>query len=183
MPCLLILPPIAWAQDNDQPDIAHIAWPAVNIELQFAPRFDAQFQHDAAAWVRQSAQVVADCWGRFPVPELEILLAPQDGEGVATGVSFGDPSALIRVRVGRDTTAQQFSQDWVLVHEMLHMAVLRLKRRHCWLHEGVATYCEGVAHGSGVRFDGHGTGCDHPDHAVHTDERHAGGHRFVCAVA
>ncbi len=142
---LLALPPSAWAQDSDQPDIAQVNLPGVAIELQFAPRFDARFQREATAWVRRSAQVVVDYLGRFPVNTLEILLRPQDGAGVASGVSFGDPSALIRIRVGKDTSAQQFNQDWVLVHEMLHMAVPQLVRRHRWLHEGVATYCEGVA--------------------------------------
>lgn len=135
----------AWAQIEEQPDVMQILLQDVGIEVQFAPRFQARFQADARAWVTRCTQVVANYLGQFPVPELEILLTPQDGSGVASGVSFGDPSALIRVRVGRDTTALQFSEDWVLVHEMLHMAVPQLNRRHRWLHEGVATYCEGVA--------------------------------------
>ena len=51
------------------------------------------------------------------------------------------------MRVGRDTNAQAFRDDWILVHEMVHLAVPRLARAHNWLHEGLATY------EAGDRFD------------------------------
>jgi hypothetical protein len=140
-----VVAPATWAQGGDQPDIMQIAEPGTQIEVQFAPRFNARFQADAQAWVKRSARAVAGYLGQFPVPTLEILLEPQGDAGVISGVSFGDPSALIRIRVGKNTSALQFEQDWVLVHEMLHMAVPQLARRHRWLHEGIATYCEGVA--------------------------------------
>ncbi|MDP3221674.1 MAG: hypothetical protein Q8M96_00910, partial [Rubrivivax sp.] len=47
--------------------------------------------------------------------------------------------------LGRDSTAQHFHDDWILVHEMLHLAVPQVPRAQNWLHEGIATYAEGVA--------------------------------------
>jgi len=51
----------------------------------------------------------------------------------------------VRVRVGRTTSRAQFLDDWVMVHEMIHLAVPGLPRSQTWLHEGIATYVESIA--------------------------------------
>ena len=52
---------------------------------------------------------------------------------------------MIQMRVGRETTAEMLTADWVLVHEMVHLALPEVGRTHDWLAEGLATYVEGVA--------------------------------------
>jgi hypothetical protein len=47
--------------------------------------------------------------------------------------------------VGRDVDAERLSNDWVLVHEMVHLALPEVGRAHNWLAEGLAVYVEGVA--------------------------------------
>jgi hypothetical protein len=47
--------------------------------------------------------------------------------------------------VGREVTADELRADWVMVHEMAHLALPQVGRWHPWLAEGVATYVEGVA--------------------------------------
>ena len=47
--------------------------------------------------------------------------------------------------VGRDATADELAADWVLVHEMVHLALPELGRSHNWLAEGLAVYVEGIA--------------------------------------
>jgi hypothetical protein len=74
-------------------------------------------------------------------------MVPSEGAGVHGGVTYGVPSLLVRVRVGRDTTRAQFLDDWIMVHEMIHLAVPRIPRSQNWLHEGLATYVESVARG------------------------------------
>jgi hypothetical protein len=76
-----------------------------------------------------------------------LLMVPVDGAGVRSGVTFGDPEVMIRLRLGRNTTEAQFLDDWVLVHEMVHLAVPRVPRSQDWLQEGLATYVESVARG------------------------------------
>lgn len=115
------------------------------IEVQFAPGFDAGLRSLALAWVRRSAAAVAAYFGHFPLPRVELLLLPADGAGVRGGSTYGEPEPWMRVRVGRATGEAQFRDDWVLVHEMVHLAVPRVPRAHGWLHEGIATYVEGVA--------------------------------------
>ena len=133
------------AQDAEQPLIDTLAVAGARLELQFAPGFDAALRDEARAWVSRSALAVAGYFGRFPVPRAELLLVPVGTAGVRGGVSFGEPSPLVKVRIGPATTRAQFLDDWVMVHEMVHLAIPELPRAQRWFHEGVATYVEGIA--------------------------------------
>jgi hypothetical protein len=128
-----------------QPDVETLRILRSRIELQFAPGFSASLQAAARTWAITSADAVARYFGRFPVPRVELLLVPEEGSGVRTGVTYAEPSLLMRIRLGRDTTESQFTDDGVLVHEMVHLAIPRIPRAQNWLHEGVATYVESVA--------------------------------------
>jgi hypothetical protein len=131
--------------NDEQPVTAMLAIGGAALELQFTPDFSAAQRTAALAWVQRSADAVARYFGRFPVPEVELLLQGQPGAGIGSGVTFGEPSLLIRVRVGRDTTPEQYRADWVLVHEMVHLALPRVPPAQRWLHEGAATYIEALA--------------------------------------
>ena len=96
-------------------------------------------------WVRRSAGIVSHYYGRFPAPSLTVRLVPQEGEGVHGGKTFANPDAYIRVQLGREVTPAQLLNDWVLVHEMTHLALPDTGEEHAWLSEGIATYVEGVA--------------------------------------
>jgi len=100
---------------------------------------------DVLAWVRRSGAIVAAYYGRFPAATLTLELEPVAGGGVHGGQTFGQPAPFIRVRLGREADAAQLMDDWVLVHEMTHLALPDTGERHAWLSEGVATYVEGVA--------------------------------------
>jgi hypothetical protein len=106
-----------------------------------------QFQSPAllTAWAQRSARIVANYYGRFPVAEVRIVLIPVDGARVAGGTTFGQPAPIIRVRVGRAVDAAALTNDWVLVHEMTHLALPDIGDHHAWLAEGLAVYIEGVA--------------------------------------
>lgn len=96
-------------------------------------------------WIDRSAHIVADYYGQFPAPMVEIRLRGMDGSGVNGGRTTNDGGLMIQMRVGRETTAETLSADWVLVHEMVHLALPEVGRTHDWLAEGLATYVEGVA--------------------------------------
>ena len=97
------------------------------------------------AWIDRSAHIVADYYGQFPAPLLVIRLRGTDGSGVNGGRTTSDGGLMIQMRVGRETTGQMLTADWVLVHEMVHLALPEVGRTHDWLAEGLATYVEGVA--------------------------------------
>ena len=112
-----------------------------------------EFDHSAFAggaapiveWVSRSADIVSAYYARFPSPSVTIRLVTQSGAGVHGGKTFANPDANIRVQLGREVTVAQLLSDWVLVHEMTHLALPDTGEEHAWLSEGIATYVEGVA--------------------------------------
>jgi hypothetical protein len=96
-------------------------------------------------WVERSAHIVADYYGRFPAPLVVLSLQSMEGGGVGGGRTTNDMGLVIHVKLGREATSDALSDDWVLVHEMVHLALPEVGRRHNWLAEGLATYVEGVA--------------------------------------
>jgi hypothetical protein len=97
------------------------------------------------SWVERSANIVADYYGRFPAPLVVLRLRSGVGGGVSGGRTTNDSGLVIQANVGREATSDTLSDDWVLVHEMVHLALPEVGRRHNWLAEGLATYVEGVA--------------------------------------
>ena len=96
-------------------------------------------------WIDRSAHIVAGYYGRFPAPLVTIKLQAMDGSGVGGGRTTNDSGLMIQMRVGREATAETLAADWVLVHEMVHLALPEVGRSHLWLAEGLAVYVEGVA--------------------------------------
>lgn len=114
------------------------------------PEFDAAAFTIGAdgicAWIGRAADAVTHYFGRFPVPELRLEIKDVDGHGVHGGTTYGDAGgALTVIRLGRDSDAQMLERDWVMTHEMVHLAVPSVPRRSHWLEEGIATYVEPVA--------------------------------------
>jgi hypothetical protein len=135
------------------------ATPSSGAAPQSAVRIDekasvAELHYDAASWpdsgmveqwVRRSMKIVGGYYGRFPVPHLAIDIEPVAGSGVRRGRAIPADPPTIRVTLGRDVTAGELLQDWILPHEMIHLALPEVGDEHLWLAEGLATYVEGVA--------------------------------------
>lgn len=96
-------------------------------------------------WVGYSAQAVHHYYSRFPVDKLLIKVQVTDGNRVRFGQAFGGPSPTIRVVVGENITADVLRHDWIMVHEMVHLAMANVPRNQRWLLEGLATYVESIA--------------------------------------
>jgi hypothetical protein len=135
------------AADGDQPRIVSLSVHGARIEVQFEPGFSPALQAQALVWVTDAAAAVAAYFGRFPLPRAELLLQAAAGAGVRGGSTFPEPAPWVRVRLGVQTDAAGFRADWVLVHEFIHLAIPQLPRGQNWLHEGIATYVEGVSRG------------------------------------
>lgn len=126
--------------------------PTGSIQIAFA---DGKFKLPIArilSWIKSSGETVAAYYGRFPVKHVQLLVAPVDGDGVRSGSAFAYGGAAIRLLLGWRTSAAQLDRDWVLVHEMVHLAFPSVARRHHWIEEGLATYVEGVARAQAGRL-------------------------------
>jgi hypothetical protein len=96
-------------------------------------------------WIERSARIVADYYAGFPAPLAVLRVHAAPGGGVHGGRTTNESGLMIEVHVGRESTADDLTADWVLVHEMVHLALPEVGRRHIWLAEGLATYVEGIA--------------------------------------
>ncbi|MBW8848319.1 MAG: hypothetical protein JF607_25525 [Burkholderiales bacterium] len=115
------------------------------IVLTLSGDFSAATRREIQVWIKRSADALVRYLGRLPAPRFELRLEAAPGHGVSGGVTDRDPALFVGARVGRETDAAEFLDDWVLVHEMVHVGVPRLPRAQNWLHEGLATYVETVA--------------------------------------
>ena len=125
------------------PNDIRIDGAAIHVELE--PRAFRDGGDAVREWIRRSASIVSGYYGRFPATRLTVRVMAEAGEGVHGGKSFANPDASIRVQVGREVSGAQLLSDWVLVHEMTHLALPDTGEAHAWLSEGIATYVEGVA--------------------------------------
>ena len=96
-------------------------------------------------WIAYSAETVSQYYGRFPVDNVHIKVQVTDGPAVRFGQAFGGESPFVRVVVGAQVTAEVLRKDWIMVHEMVHLAMADVPQANRWWLEGLATYVESIA--------------------------------------
>ena len=105
---------------------------------------DAIFDH-----VRAAASAITTYYGRFPVDRARILIVPvPDRSGIVQGTTWGDMAGwhgMTRFRIGQHATADDLTDDWMMTHELDHMAFPSLPDDQHWMEEGLATYVEPIA--------------------------------------
>lgn len=100
---------------------------------------------DLLGWVHGAANAVATYYGHFPVPHLTLKIRSSYGSGIGHGVTYSRDGGLIFISVGRDTDIAATKDDWVLIHEMVHLAFPSMPDDQHWIEEGISTYVEPVA--------------------------------------
>jgi hypothetical protein len=88
---------------------------------------------------------VAAYYKQFPVSHLRIRLRFFDGHGVRGGRTTSWNGPVISIAVGQSNSSSDFSEDWVMTHEMVHLGFPSVAERHHWIEEGSATYVEPIA--------------------------------------
>jgi hypothetical protein len=115
------------------------------VHVAFGPGEFALPKDRILDFVRGSAKAVSTYYGGFPVGSVKLLIVPVDGPRVRGGTTWGYRGAAIRLMLGRDASEDDLRRDWVLVHEMTHLALPEMAQRYGWLSEGLAVYIEPVA--------------------------------------
>jgi hypothetical protein len=99
--------------------------------------------------VKDAAHAVAVYYGRFPVAKARVLIIPvRDRHGVFHGTTWGGVGGFpgtARISIGQQTTEPELADDWMITHELSHMAFPNLSESHHWMEEGLATYVEPIA--------------------------------------
>jgi hypothetical protein len=74
------------------------------------------------------------------------ILPISEGKGVASGRTvLVDHTLVIRIGLSRFATESSLRDDWVMTHEMVHLALPSVPNEHHWIEEGIATYVEPIA--------------------------------------
>ncbi len=112
-------------------------------------------QADLLEWVRWAAESVSAYYRRYPVAHVSLRIIPFEGSGVKGGKTFADGvnAGMIRIHVGSETTVSDLESDWMLTHEMVHLAFPSVAENHHWIEEGIATYVEPIARVRAGHFD------------------------------
>lgn len=143
------------AEDNTDPDRMYEALaapptlrlnpPGGVIDVVLTPEIPAAQRPTVVNWIELGIAALVQYFGQFPVKHLGLLILSGEGRRVGHGTAYGYAGSAIRIAVGRDAERADFLADWVLVHEMVHLAFPTVPRRHLWIEEGSATYVEPVA--------------------------------------
>ena len=113
------------------------------VDIAIASSGLAMSSADVKAWVARAVTGIAAYYGAFPTARTLVVVVP--GKGADTeGETLGDGGPSVVVRVARGLTASQVVDDWVVVHELLHVTVPSLGRQEAWMSEGIATYVEPI---------------------------------------
>ncbi len=94
------------------------------------------------AWVDAVAASNRRFWGRSPAQRGLVVLVPSPRGGVPFGRVLSLGGSVVTVLVGKTAAAADLYEDWVLVHEFLHLGSPLMRDEGPWLNEGIATFYE-----------------------------------------
>src|SRR6266446_2438734 len=126
----------------DQLPVSRLPVGGGTIEVAFTPGEIDLGRQPLLDWITAAGRAVAVYYGRLPVSRVQVLVMPAAGRGIRSGTTFGYRGAAIKIAVGRETQAEDLGRDWVMTHEMVHVAFPDIAGEHAWIGEGIATYVE-----------------------------------------
>lgn len=93
-------------------------------------------------WIAHCAEIMTRFWHGFPAPGMKIFVLPRvAAEGVVFGRDMSGGGISMVLVIGDAATAAELRDDWVLVHELVHVGSPFVTGAP-WLTEGLATYLE-----------------------------------------
>jgi hypothetical protein len=128
------------------PDTATLQAGGATLDLRFTGGAAPDVRQAALDWAGRAAKAVTVYYGQFPVPRVRVDF--EVGGRPGSGRTWGDDVPRIRIGIGRSLASGALDvggNDWVLTHEMVHLALPSVEEEHHWLEEGLATYVEPVA--------------------------------------
>lgn len=115
------------------------------IDVRFTGTAEGKSLEDLLNWIHRAASAVCVYYGKFPISHLNLDVHVRGGPGVHHGVTYPDDDGIITISVGSQTTPAQLNDDWMLTHEMIHLAFPSMADNHHWIEEGISVYVEPIA--------------------------------------
>jgi hypothetical protein len=116
------------------------------IELNISAEAQGLSRDIVTTWVKRAADAVCTYYGRYPASRVVLNVQVRDGTGVRHGVTYPHQGGgLIKISVGASTPSSDLDEDWMLTHEMIHLAFPYMSEQHHWIEEGISVYVEPIA--------------------------------------
>ena len=115
------------------------------INVQFKGATSTVSRADLLDWVHRAGEAVCIYYGKFPVLRLRLEIHVRGRAGVHGGTTYPEDGGFITISLGENTSADELNRDWMLTHEMIHLAFPSMARRHHWIEEGISVYVEPIA--------------------------------------
>jgi hypothetical protein len=116
------------------------------IDVSFAGSTEKVSQDDLLNWIKRAATAVCIYYGKYPVSHVTVEVHMRGDPGIHHGVTYpSDGGGLITISLGPATTTGQLESDWMLTHEMIHLAFPSMAENHHWIEEGISVYVEPIA--------------------------------------
>jgi hypothetical protein len=107
------------------------------------------------AWIRDSALMVAEVYGRFPQSQAQILVVPgaHGNEPTPWAYVVRGGSPAVHFFINQRRPIREFFDDWTATHELSHLLLPYVNSDDIWLSEGLATYYQNVLRARSGRMD------------------------------
>jgi hypothetical protein len=99
------------------------------------------------SWLEAAAGDVAAVAGRFPNPDLQVVVQPVRSRGrspVPFGYVIRDGGEAVRFFVDPQRSLDDLLDDWTATHEFSHLLLPYVRSREKWVSEGFASYYQNV---------------------------------------
>jgi hypothetical protein len=117
--------------------------PGSGVEIAVAPQ--VRFADDVIArWIASEVFAITAYLGRAPEDRVVVFVVPGTSE-VTRGKTLGGGGAAMLIRVGTGISEAGLGDDWVVAHELVHVAFPALGYEQGWFSEGLASYVEPIA--------------------------------------
>ena len=139
---------VVYSQDSLAESAHEKTFSAQNGEVHLFVESSSRFELPMNAiehWVETAIQALTNYYGRMPVEDIYVTVQHRNGRGVLGGKALGVGVAAVNIMLGEHTRKQDLQEDWILLHELIHMAFPRMPGRYEWIEEGLATYIEAIA--------------------------------------
>lgn len=144
--CALVLCALAWRPASSAESTQTLSACGSSIAVSFTGDTGSVSRDDLQTWIKRAATAVCTYYGKYPVSHVALDVRARGGPGVHNGVTYpSDGGGLITISVGPATTTTQLDSDWMLTHEMIHLAFPSMADNHHWIEEGISVYVEPIA--------------------------------------
>jgi len=127
-----------------------VAVPGGSLDVRVASTVSREKAREILEWVRTTASDVSLVYGRFPLPDVRVVVMPSrtHARGGGSPVPFGRVTRrggeTVELYIDADRPTADLYGDWTATHEFSHLMLPRLQWRHRWISEGFASYYQNV---------------------------------------